>query len=294
LNEPEGQKPRPAAGARAAAASRRSRLFRAHSAALGQQARKVPLRALIPNLVTLLALCAGLTAIRMTIDGRFDIAVAAIFLAAVLDGLDGRLARMLKSTSRFGAELDSLADFVNFGVAPAVLLYVWAFQPVPGLGWMVALIFALCAALRLARFNVDRDRPVPQWQRAYFIGVPAPAGAIVVLLPFYVQGLGVPHGTWITATALVHTLVMGALMVSWQPTYSGKALGERVDRRYVLPLFVAMAGLAAVLATYPYLTLTLGSLAYLASVPLAGRTMARRERAEASHAVTRSSPPTSQ
>ncbi len=293
MSDPDSQTPRTDTSLRTSPERKRSRLFRARSAALGERARKVPLRALIPNLVTLLALCAGLTAIRMTIDGRFEIAVAAIFLAAVLDGLDGRLARMLKSTTRFGAELDSLADFVNFGVAPAVLLYVWAFQPVPGLGWTVALIFALCAALRLARFNVDRDRPVPPWQRAYFIGVPAPAGAIVVLLPFYMQGLGLPHGTWITATALVHTLVMGALMVGWQPTFSGKALGERVDRRLVLPLFVAMAAFAAVLATYPYLTLTLGSLAYLASIPVAVRRMAKRKSAEASLAPAPVSEPRS-
>jgi len=237
---------------------------------------RVPVRALIPNLVTLLALCAGLTAIRMAIDARYELAIGAILLAAVLDALDGRLARMLKATSRFGAELDSLADFVNFGVAPAVILYVWAFAAVPSLGWLAALIFALCTALRLARFNTELDETVPRWRTAYATGVPAPAGAIVVLLPFYAAGIGAPEGSILTGYAFIHTCLMAALLVSWQPTFSGKSLGRNVERKYVLPLFALAAAFTAVLATYPYLSLLAGSLAYLVSIPVAGRSFAER------------------
>jgi CDP-diacylglycerol--serine O-phosphatidyltransferase len=261
---------------------------------------QVPVRALIPNLVTLLALCAGLTAIRMAIDARYELAIAAILLAAVLDALDGRLARMLKATSRFGAELDSLADFVNFGVAPAVILYVWAFAAVPSLGWLAALVFALCTALRLARFNTELDEVQPRWRTAYSTGVPAPAGAIVVLLPFYAAGIGAPEGPVLTAFAFLHTCVMAGLLVSWQPTFSGKSLGRNIDRKYVLPLFAGAATFAAVLATYPYLCLLAGSLAYLASIPIAGRRFAaRRETEGASEAPTTepsepAAPPTSE
>ena len=146
---------------------------------------------MLPNLVTLLALSMGLTAIRYATEGKFDTAVTAVIAAAVLDGLDGRLARALKGTSRFGAELDSLADFVDFGVAPALLLYLWSLHEIKGLGWFAALVFAIACALRLARFNVTVDQPGrPAWHSDFFVGMPAPAGAITVLLPLYLQSLG--------------------------------------------------------------------------------------------------------
>jgi len=252
---------------------------------------QVPIRALIPNLVTLLALCAGLTAIRMAIDARYELAIGAILLAAVLDGLDGRLARMLKATSRFGAELDSLADFVNFGVAPAVILYVWAFASVPSFGWLAALVFALCTALRLARFNTELDDAQPRWRAAYSTGVPAPAGAIVVLLPFYAAGIGAPEGAVLTGLTFLHTCLMAGLMVGWQPTFSGKSLGRNIDRKYVLPLFAGAAAFAAVLATYPYLSLLAGSLAYLVSIPFAGRRFTARLEAEAEAETLSPAPP---
>jgi CDP-diacylglycerol--serine O-phosphatidyltransferase len=216
----------------------------------------------------------------MAIDARYELAIGAILLAAVLDALDGRLARMLKATSRFGAELDSLADFVNFGVAPAVILYVWAFAAVPSLGWLAALIFALCTALRLARFNTELDEVQPRWRAAYSTGVPAPAGAIVVLLPFYAAGIGAPEGAVLTGFAFLHTCAMAALLVSWQPTFSGKTAGANIDRKYVLPLFAGAASFAAILATYPYLVLLAGSLAYLVSIPIAGQRFAARREAE--------------
>ena len=150
--------------------------------------RAIPVRTLLPNLITLLALCAGLTAIRLASEQRFEWALYAIVFAALLDGMDGRLARMLKGTSRFGAELDSLADFVNFGVAPALILYQWGLNEFKSVGWIAALVFALCAALRLARFNVLAEDPNrPAWAANFFVGIPAPAGAITVLLPLYLE-----------------------------------------------------------------------------------------------------------
>src|SRR5215510_15424579 len=163
-------------------------------AARRQRLRAIPFRTLAPNLITLLALCAGLTAIRLSVEGRLEWAVAAIVFAALLDGIDGRVARMLKGTSRFGAELDSLADFFNFGVAPALLLYFWGLQELGNAGWIAAMVFAICAGLRLARFNVMIDDPNrPAWGEKFFTGVPAPAGAIAVLLPVYVYFLGMPR-----------------------------------------------------------------------------------------------------
>src|SRR3974390_3731531 len=151
------------------------------NAAVGRRRRfrLIPVRMLLPNLVTLLALCAGLTAIRLAIEEKLEWAVAAIVFAALLDGIDGRIARLLKGTSRFGAELDSLADFVNFGVAPALILYFWGLHDLHSLGWIAALAYAICAGLRLARFNVMLDDPSrPAWAANYFVGVPAPPRAL--------------------------------------------------------------------------------------------------------------------
>src|SRR5437588_10121820 len=154
----------------------------------------IPVRTLVPNLITLLALCAGLTAIPLAVEDKLEWAVAAIVFAALLDGIDGRVARMLKGTSRFGAELDSLADFVNFGVAPALMLYFWGLHDLGNAGWIAAMVFAICTGLRLARFNVMIDDPSrPSWAGKFFVGVPAPAGAITVLLPIYVYLLVVPR-----------------------------------------------------------------------------------------------------
>ena len=160
--------------------SRRPRLPRLSQ----RRFRRIPVRTLAPNLITLLALCAGLTAIRMAFESRYVLALAAIVFAAILDGIDGRLARFLKGTSRFGAELDSLSDFVNFGVAPSLILYFWGLHDLKSAGWIAAMAFAICAALRLARFNVMIDDPdKPAWTSNFFVGMPAPAGAITVLLP---------------------------------------------------------------------------------------------------------------
>jgi CDP-diacylglycerol--serine O-phosphatidyltransferase len=245
--------------------------------AIGFRGHEVPIRILIPNMFTLLALCAGLTAIRMAIEHRFDIAIAAILLAAVLDALDGRVARLLKATSRFGAELDSLADFVNFGVAPAIIVFTWALDGLRSMGWIVVLVFSICAALRLARFNVALDSDQPAWKGEYFVGVPAPAAALIVMLPLYLDGIGIPGVAALAPIILGYTLLIAFLMVSFVPTYSGKLFGQRVARVYVLPVFVLGALFVAVLLTYPYLTLTLGTLAYLAVIPVSFMSYRKRE-----------------
>src|SRR5271165_2267144 len=190
--------------------------------------RPIPVRILVPNVITLLALCAGLTAIRLAAENKLELALAAIVFAAVLDGIDGRIARLLKGTSRFGAELDSLADFVNFGVAPALIVYFWDLHELKSAGWIAAMVFAICAGLRLARFNVMIDDPnKPAWAGNFFVGIPAPAGAITVLLPIYVYFLGMPV-TVIPQVTFVYTLAIAFLMVSRLPVYSGKRLGIRV------------------------------------------------------------------
>ena len=149
------------------------------------------------------------------------------------------MARFLKSTSRFGAELDSITDFLNFGVAPVILLYVWALGEMRSVGWMAALIFTICAALRLARFNAALDSPKPDWHASFFVGVPAPAGAMIVLLPIYVEFVAVPHGFLTAPVAFVYTIAVGLLMVSKLPTWSGKLVGRRISRELVTPLFVS-------------------------------------------------------
>jgi CDP-diacylglycerol---serine O-phosphatidyltransferase len=229
---------------------------------------KIPVRMLIPNFFTLLSLCAGLTAIRMAIELRYEMAITLIVIAGLLDAVDGRLARALKAQSRFGAELDSLADFVNFGVAPAVIVFIWGLGTLRGLGWISVLVFALAMGLRLARFNAMIDVEKPKWQSNYFTGMPAPAGAITVLLPLYVDGLGLfDVRNWPVVIAC-YTLVMAFLLVSTIPTFSGKLLGERISREYVMPIFVGVTALVALVVTYPYGTMTLITLAYLAFIPI--------------------------
>jgi CDP-diacylglycerol--serine O-phosphatidyltransferase len=252
--------------------------------------KAIPVRTLVPNLITLLALCAGLTAIRVAAEGKLDWAIAAIVLAALLDGIDGRVARMLKGTSRFGAELDSLADFVNFGVAPALILYFWGLQELKSAGWIAALVFALCGGLRLARFNVMLDDPgKPAWAANFFTGIPAPAGAITVLLPIYLSFLGVQAGlveVWLT---FFYTIGIALLMVSRLPVFSGKRVGKRVPPEMVLPVFVAVVLFFALLVSYPWEVLTLGTVAYLGCLPLgwlSHREYQRRDAAAAASVMT--------
>jgi CDP-diacylglycerol---serine O-phosphatidyltransferase len=228
--------------------------------------RPIPVRMLVPNVITLLAICAGLTAIRLSTEGRMELAVAAIVFAAMLDGIDGRVARMIKGQSKFGAELDSLADFVNFGVAPGLILYFWQLNELHNVGWIAAMVFAISGGLRLARFNATMDDPnKPVFAGSFFTGVPAPAGAITVLLPIYLAFLGLPRPPAVL-TAL-YTLLIAFLMVSRLPVFSGK-IRMRVPPEMVLPVFVAVIFFIALLISYPWHILSAGSVLFLLSLPM--------------------------
>src|SRR4030088_2753547 len=229
--------------------------------------RPIPVRMLVPNFITLLAICAGLTAIRLSTEGRMELAGAAIVFAAVLDGIDGRVARMIKGQSKFGAELDSLADFVNFGVAPGLILYFWQLHEIHNGGWIAAMVFAISGGLRLARFNATMDDPnKPAFAQNFFTGVPAPAGAILALLPIYLAFLGLPKPPAML-TAL-YTLLIAFLMVSRLPVFSGKTVRLRVPPELVLPVFVSVIFFIALLIGYPWHILSACTVLYLLSLPL--------------------------
>ncbi|WP_237155115.1 CDP-diacylglycerol--serine O-phosphatidyltransferase [Oryzibacter oryziterrae] len=240
--------------------------------------RPIPLRMIIPNMVTLLSLCAGLTAIRMTFEERYEIAIYAIFAAAILDSLDGRIARYLRSTSKFGAELDSLSDFLSFGCAPPILLYGWNLHSIKSFGWLAVIVFAIAGALRLARFNVMLNEEKPSWQANFFVGMPIPAGALVVLLPIYLDQIGITVPPQLAPLVVVYVIVIAALMVSRVPTFSGKKLG-RIRREYVLPLMLAVVLFFALLASFPFEMLAAISVAYLAYIPFGWRAWNRLARA---------------
>lgn len=245
-----------------------------------RQRTRRPLLHMVPNLFTILSLCAGLTALRYGLDGRHDLAIALIVAAGVLDGLDGRAARLLNIQSKLGAELDSLADFFNFGVAPAVLVYFWALQPLRGLGWAIAMLFAVCCALRLARFNTEAEDPQrPRWAQHFFTGVPAPAAAGLALTPM-ITGLGFGQPWSQSATLNALTLVIVAvLMVSRVPTFSVKRM--RLNPDQVVPTLAAAGLLMALLVTEPWLTLSVLALLYLGSLPISVLVASKMRREEA-------------
>jgi CDP-diacylglycerol--serine O-phosphatidyltransferase len=237
----------------------------------GARRRRLPgltVNRLIPNALTLLGLCAGMTAIRLALTGRWELAIAAGGVAMLLDGLDGRIARLMGATSEFGAQLDSLADVINFGVTPAVIVYLWALGGSGGLGWALVLLFVMCCALRLARFNVGPgETQPPPWAHRFFTGVPAPAGAGLALWPLVLSfelGEGVLSSAALNGITLI---AVSALMVSRIPTFSGKGL--KLPQRHVGLALIGVGAFAAFLVSTPWVTLGLLGLAYLVSVPIA-------------------------
>jgi CDP-diacylglycerol--serine O-phosphatidyltransferase len=237
--------------------------------------RRIPefsVNRLVPNVLTLLALCAGMTAIRFALNDNFQGAVYAIIAAGVLDGLDGRIARLLKATSRFGAELDSLSDFVSFGVAPAAVLYIWTMSALRSIGWAIVVFYAVCCALRLARFNTQLGaEPAPQ-SAGFFTGVPAPGGAGLVMLPLVAS---FEWGDWIARSPYLNALWItgiALLMVSTIPTLSLKRF--RIPHRFVLPTLLGIGLIAAFLTTAPWPTLFLIGVLYIGSIPLTLRAAA--------------------
>jgi CDP-diacylglycerol--serine O-phosphatidyltransferase len=239
---------------------------------------------MIPNIMTMLGLCAGLESMRYALDGRFGSAVVAIAIAGAIDGLDGRLARLLKATSRFGAEFDSLADFLCFGVAPPFTLYLWSLHRAGGFGFMPCVMFSVCMALRLARFNASLDSaPGPAYAYNFFTGVPAPAGAGVVLLPLFVgleaQATGIDWLLPVAQFPLVSAVMLigtALLLVSTLPVWSFKNF--KVPAEYVLPVLLGTGAAAALIVADPWTAMAVGAVAYLAMLPFSVRSFRRLKR----------------
>jgi CDP-diacylglycerol--serine O-phosphatidyltransferase len=248
-----------------------------HDEGRGPRLREIPFRMLIPNLITVLAICAGMTGIRLAFENHIQLAVAMVLVAAFLDGVDGRVARLLKAQSKFGAQMDSLADIINFGVAPALVLYVFILDQARSFGWIAAIVFAIAAGLRLARFNVISESPKRSaWQSYYFVGVPAPAGALLVLLPVYLGIMGMPIDQSTGFAASAYTMFIGFLLISRVPVFSGKGLGGGVRRDLVMPFILIAVVYVSLLMSFTWETLTLTALAYLASLPFGARAWSRK------------------
>ena len=241
--------------------------------------RARPFYVLVPNLITILSLCAGFTAIRYAADQRWELAVTLIAAAVVLDGLDGRAARMLNVTSRLGAELDSLADSLSFGIAPALILYWWSLHAVKGIGLAIALLLAVCCALRLARFNTQLDDPErPRWTMFFFQGIPAPGGAILALSPvmmsFVLDDTFFRHWSVVS----IVTLFTALMMVSRVPTYSIKKF--RIEPGWQLTALVGACFVAALFFAMPWATIAGACFVYVLTIPfsiMAARRFERRD-----------------
>lgn len=258
----------------------------------GPSLREIPIRLIVPNLITVIAICAGLSGVRFAFEQRYELAVAMVLVAALLDAIDGRAARMLKASSKFGAQMDSLADIVNFGVAPALVLYAFLLDRAGSFGWIAALLFAIACALRLARFNVMADDPDrPAWQADYFVGIPAPAGALLVLLPVYLAFVGVTPTPIFALVSCVYTMSIAVLMVSRLRIYSGKSQGAKIRRDLVLPVMLLVVFYLLLMANFTWITLCGSAIAYLLFLPLSMRAYARREALEAKKAEAETSAP---
>ncbi|PHP68264.1 CDP-diacylglycerol--serine O-phosphatidyltransferase [Zhengella mangrovi] len=260
--------------------------------ARGPRLREIPLRMVWPNLITTLAICAGLTGVRFAIEGEFQKSVMLVLLAAFLDGIDGRIARMLKASSKFGMQMDSLADIVNFGVVPALVIWLYFLGLAPQVGWIAALIYAIACALRLARFNVMSENPGrAKWQGEYFVGVPAPAGALLVLLPVYLGLAGFEPGKASAYFFSAYTVCIAFLLVSRLPVWSGKALGLKVPRTAVIPIILLVALAIMLLAAFTFEMLILVAIAYLVALPVSAMAYRRREKRELAAAHDRNATP---
>jgi len=239
-----------------------------------RQQRGIPLRAILPNAVTALALCSGLSGIRFAMDGKWEIAVLMVLVAGVFDGIDGKIARLVHAESRFGAELDSLSDAISFGVAPALILFMWTLNTVPRVGWLVALVYALFCALRLARFNAQIDSTEQPHKSAGFLtGVPAPAGAMLAMVPLYLwlsTDLPIFRSPYVVAPWLAFSAI---LMVSSLATWSGSAL--KLRQRIRFEAIAVLVVLAAAVVSAPWPSLTVVALIYLATIPFSIRAYRR-------------------
>lgn len=248
---------------------------------LYKRKRSISIRYIIPNLITVLAIVAGMSSIRMAIDGRFESAITMLLIAAVLDGVDGRIARLVNGSSPFGAQMDSLADVINFGVAPAIICYSYILDQSRNFGWMAAVIYCVACCLRLARFNVLLERKnIPDWQKHYFVGVPAPAGGCLVLLPVYLGALDMPVNHFAANVFSLYTLVVAFLLVSKLPVYNAKSFGKGIQRDIVIPLLLIIVAYVVLLVSYTWLTLTVSTFVYLGFLPLSVMAYRLRQKKE--------------
>ena len=227
----------------------------------------IPVRSLAPNAITVLALCSGMFGVRFALREEWESAVVAILIAGIFDGLDGSVARLLKGTSRFGAELDSLSDVISFGVAPALIMYMWVLNDVRGLGWLMSLIFVICMALRLARFNtvMKDDELGADVKAGYFTGIPAPASAALAVLPMV---LSFEYGFDFLKDPKICSAYMAIiclLTVSRIPTFSFKSL--KIHKEHVIFVLLGIAVLASLLITDLWLTVSFVGMTYIISIP---------------------------
>ncbi|MBI0003233.1 CDP-diacylglycerol--serine O-phosphatidyltransferase [Bartonella sp. M0177] len=230
--------------------------------------RSISIRFVLPNVITILAICAGVSSIRLAFEHRFETAILMVLLAAVLDGVDGRLARLMGGGSSFGAQMDSLADVVNFGVAPALIVYSFLLNQAHQVGWIAALVYCIACCLRLARFNVMIDnKHIPRWQREYFVGVPAPAGALLVLLPIYLGCLGLEPGAGWALVFSLYTVIIAFLLISRLPVWNGKTIGQQLRRDVVIPGMLVVVIYVGFLATYTWQVLLVTAIGYMAFLP---------------------------
>lgn len=227
--------------------------------------RRMSILGLLPNMMTVGALCAGVTAIRFAIEGRYHAALVLIFFAAIMDGLDGRLARLLRSESQIGAELDSLCDFVNFGVAPGLILWMWALQDMKAAGWIAVLIYVVSCLLRLARFNVGHRAIDEKTEKSGFQGVPSPAGAMLVFLPMF-AAFATDAGPLPGGLVALWLAIVGAAMIGRFPTPSFKKL--TFEAQYVRFVVVGFAALLAALLAYPWATFVALDVIYVVFVAI--------------------------
>ncbi|MBT4113132.1 MAG: CDP-diacylglycerol--serine O-phosphatidyltransferase [Flavobacteriaceae bacterium] len=223
-------------------------------------------RIILPNMLTLIGVCIGLTSIRFALDGKFEFAIIAIIFAALIDGLDGRIARLIKGTSKVGKELDSLTDMISFGVAPAFIMYFWKLNTLGRFGWLVCLIYVICVALRLARFNVNSSQD-PSWRDNFFEGVPSPAGGILVLTPLIISITNFDY-ILLNYDIIVPTffIVTSLLLISKFPSYSFKKIV--IQRKTTIFLLFGIVLFFGLLLIYPFNVIAISSIIYLAMLPI--------------------------
>ena len=231
-----------------------------------QSNKHTHLARIVPNAITVTALCMGLSSIRFALIERWELAISLILIAAILDAMDGKIARFLRADTPFGAELDSLSDFISFGVAPAIVIFLYSLHLWKGMGWALALFFVTCMALRLARFNTNIGIPTPEWSKQFSVGVPAPAGAVLGLLPLMTSFALETNFQDFPPIFALSLLVSGLLMISRIPTYTLKNV--HIPHPFIRPFLMMVAIFMATLFSIPWWTISVGTILYLFSIPL--------------------------